>query len=153
MLRLCPSLPRQSNPSILTAAGLDPNFIILTPPAPPPPPPPPPPAGLRAGDGAREKGVTFSFPNWASWITGFEALLGGDPQKYGGDEATWWPDLSDPCNEKKNRSENRDIVVEQNPQKRSGTEQYLGENDVKKLRPILGIIMTGVRQTRKTKIN
>lgn len=96
MLRLCPSLPKQSNPSILTVAVVAPNFIIL---------PPPPPAGFRTRDGdAAEEVAEFWLPNWASWVRGLEALLGGDPQKYGGDDANWWPDLSDPCN-KKNRYE------------------------------------------------
>lgn len=80
MLQLRRSRLRQSNPSILTAAGLCPNFILTHPPA------------ATRGDG----GVTMSQPNWASWITGFEALLGGDPQKYGGDEATWLLNFSPP---------------------------------------------------------
>lgn len=33
----------------------------------------------------------FSFRNRASWIKGFSALLGGDPQKYGGDDETCPP--------------------------------------------------------------
>jgi hypothetical protein len=42
---------------------------------------------LRADDddgdgdgGAGDRGVIFSLPNCTSWITGFDALLGGEPQ-------------------------------------------------------------------------
>lgn len=35
-----------------------------------------------------ETGENFSSPNRASWINGLATLLGGDPQKNGGDEAT-----------------------------------------------------------------
>lgn len=38
--------------------------------------------------------MTFILPKYSSWITGFEALLGGDPLKNGGDEATWLQDFS-----------------------------------------------------------
>ncbi len=85
ILRLRLSLLRQSKPSILTAAGVLPNFILTQ---------------LLAEedgeDGATENGLKFPLPlpNCSSWITGLEALLGGDPQKNGGDEATWPPDLS-----------------------------------------------------------
>jgi hypothetical protein len=46
-----------------------------------------------------ENGLKFPWPlllpNCSSWITGFEALLGGDPQKNGGgDDAIWSPNLS-----------------------------------------------------------
>jgi len=87
MLQFRRSRLRQSKPSIRTGAGLCPNFIRTH--APP----------LRADEedgegGAGENEVTFSLPKCSSWITGFEALLGGDPQKYGGDEATWLQDLS-----------------------------------------------------------
>lgn len=75
MLQFRPSLRRQSNPSILTAAGVCPNFIRTQPPP------------LRADDedgggdgGAGDNGVIFSLPNRASWITGFDTLHGGDPQ-------------------------------------------------------------------------
>lgn len=92
MLQLRRSLPRQSKPSILTAAGLCPNFILTD---------PPPAAALRAdkddGDGgAADDSINCSVPNWASWITGFDTLHGGDPQKNGGDEATGAADLSTP---------------------------------------------------------
>lgn len=71
-LRPRPSLLRQSKPSIRTAAGLCPNFILT----PPPPPPPLAAADMRGEGGA---GGCFSLLNWASWIKGLEALLGGDP--------------------------------------------------------------------------
>lgn len=82
MLQFRLSVLRQSKPSTRTVAGLCPKFIRTHP------------RPLRAeGEGGAaatgEKGVTFSLPNCSSWITGFEALLGGDPQKNGGDEATW----------------------------------------------------------------
>ncbi len=81
MLWLRRSRLRQSNPSILTAAGLWLNFILTH-------PPPIRDDGDR-GDGIGEEGVNFSFPNCASRITGFEVLVGGDPlKKGGGDEAT-----------------------------------------------------------------
>ncbi|KAL2342489.1 hypothetical protein Fmac_003774 [Flemingia macrophylla] len=81
MLQLLLSLLRQSKPSILTAAGVWPNFIGTQ---------------LRAEEEeASVNGLKFPLPNCSSWITGFEALLGGDPQKNGGDDATTWPpDLS-----------------------------------------------------------
>lgn len=78
MLQLRRSLLRQSKPSILTAAGLCPYFTLTH----------PPPIREDGDGGAGDSGVSFSLPNWASWIRGFEDLLGGDPQKYGGDEAT-----------------------------------------------------------------
>ena len=94
MLEFWRSLLRQSNPSTLTAAGLSPNFILTHPP-------------LRAEDdgedkpegdglGNARKGASFSSPNRASWTTGLAALLGGDPQKNGGEEATWAMDCSAP---------------------------------------------------------
>ncbi|PON94503.1 hypothetical protein TorRG33x02_097500 [Trema orientale] len=80
MLQFLRSLLKQSNPSIRTAAGLCPNFIRAQPPA-----------FREDGDGGvgDTKPILPPLPNCSSWITGFEALLGGDPQKYGGDEATW----------------------------------------------------------------
>lgn len=86
MLQFRRSLSRQSNPSILTA-GLLPKFALTHPPliladdgdAPNP-------EGIGIARG--ETGVTLSSPNRASWISGLETLLGGDPQKNGGDEAT-----------------------------------------------------------------
>ena len=48
--------------------------------------------------------MRFSLPNCSSWITGFEALLGGDPQKNGGDEATWLQDFSAQFPYKKNKN-------------------------------------------------
>lgn len=87
MLQLRLSLLRQSKPSILTAAGVWPNFILTQP------------LAEEDGEGgAKENGLKLPLllllPNCSSWITGFDALLGGDPQKNGGDEATWTPDLS-----------------------------------------------------------
>lgn len=38
--------------------------------------------------GAGDNGLGLLWINWASWISGFEALLGGDPEKNGGDDAT-----------------------------------------------------------------
>lgn len=83
MLQFLRSLLRQSNPSMRTVAGLCPNFIRAQPPL------------WELGDGgAGDIGrPTLQIPNRSSWITGFEALLGGDPQKNGGDEATWLPGL------------------------------------------------------------
>lgn len=84
MLEFWRSLLRQSNPSTLTAAGLSPYFILTQPP-------------LRAADDGEDKpdgdangnaGRGFSSPNRASCTNGLAALLGGDPQKYGGEEAT-----------------------------------------------------------------
>lgn len=83
---------RQLNPSILTGAGLCPNFMRTHPP--PPPPAPPPLLLLREDEGESmaanegESGLSLLFPNCSSWIKGFEALTGGDPLKNGGEEAT-----------------------------------------------------------------
>lgn len=85
MLEFLLSLLRQSKPSTLTAAGLTPNFILAHP--------------LRAeadGDGKPDGdmaggaiiGVIFSSLKRASCTKGFSALLGGDPAKNGGVEAT-----------------------------------------------------------------
>ena len=83
MLEFWRSLLRQSNPSILTAAGLSPYFILMHPP-------------LRDaedgeeivedGDEIADTGQFFSSPNRASWINGLAARTGGEPQKNGGDE-------------------------------------------------------------------
>lgn len=87
MLEFWWSLLRQSNPSTLTAAGLGPNFILAHPPL----------RDAEEGDDKPEgdeidgKGVYFSSPNRASWTNGFAARTGGDPQKYGGDAAAWFP--------------------------------------------------------------
>lgn len=85
MLRFRLSLSRrQSNPSILTA-GLLPKFTRTHPPFRPAEG-----GGDDGGEAAGEKrGSSFGFssPNLASWINGLATLLGGDPQKYGGDEA------------------------------------------------------------------
>ena len=64
----------QLNPSILTAAGLCPKFDLTQLPC------------LRADCDGDASGATvsLSLPNRASWITGFETLLGGDPEKNGG---------------------------------------------------------------------
>lgn len=78
MLQFRVSRPRQSKPSIRTVAGLWPNFTRIHPPC----------------DG--DNGLSLSFPNCESWITGFDALLGGDPKKNGGDEAIGVPDFSAP---------------------------------------------------------
>lgn len=80
MLRFRLSELRQSKPSIRTAAGLCPDEIGAHP------------LTFRAeGEGGATGGnaVIFSLPKCSSWTTGFEALLGGDPLKNGGDEATW----------------------------------------------------------------
>lgn len=94
MLEFWRSLLRQSNPSTLTVAGLSPKFILAHP-------------ALSAADdgdakpegggtGNEDKGLYFSSPNRASWIKGLAALLGGDPQKKGGEDATWFADCSTP---------------------------------------------------------
>jgi hypothetical protein len=81
MLHLLLSLLRQSKPSILTAAGVCPNFIGTQPRA----------EDEDGEDDATGNGLKFPLPNCSSWITGFDALLGGDPQKNGGDDATTCP--------------------------------------------------------------
>lgn len=40
-----------------------------------------------AGNGVIPPCISLSLPNCASWINGFDALQGGEPAKYGGDEA------------------------------------------------------------------
>lgn len=83
MLEFWQSLLRQSNPSTLTAAGLSPKLILTHPP-------------LRDAEDGDDKpdgdeiaGIGgFSSPNRASWINGLAARTGGEPQKYGGEEAT-----------------------------------------------------------------
>lgn len=67
--------PRQLNPSILTAAGVCPNLARAQPPC------------LRADDDdgdASGTAIGLSLPNFESWITGFDTLLGGEPQRNGG---------------------------------------------------------------------
>lgn len=103
MLQWRRSRPKQSKPSTLMAAGLCPNFILTHPPLSPPPPP-----DLRTdedmdgddghiGDGgAGDKGIRCSLQKRASWITGLDTLHGGDPKKYGGEDATGAPNLSPP---------------------------------------------------------
>jgi len=88
MLQFRLSLSRQSNPSILTA-GLLPKLARTHPPF----------LAEDEGDGGRpdavgttthdcgESGEKVSSPNRASCIKGLLALLGGDPQKNGGEEA------------------------------------------------------------------
>lgn len=78
---------RQSNPSTLTAAGLSPKLVLTYPPL----------RDAEVGDAKPDDGdddiadmilaVLFSSPNRVSWTKGFAARVGGDPQKYGGDEA------------------------------------------------------------------
>lgn len=87
MLQLRLSLSRQSNPSILTD-GLFPKLARTQLPF------------LADEDGDDDKpdgsgigdnsdcGMSFSSLNRSSWINGLATLLGGDPQKKGGDEAT-----------------------------------------------------------------
>lgn len=77
----------QSKPSILTA-GLLPKLgrmqLLL------PPPPTPPFLEEEDGDGGSrtgDNGVISSSPKRKSCINGLATLLGGDPQKNGGDEA------------------------------------------------------------------
>lgn len=82
ILQLLLSLLRLSKPSILTA-GLWLNFIRTQPRA-----------EEDGEDGAQENGLKFPLPNCSSWTTGLEALLGGDPQKNGGEEAIWLPNPS-----------------------------------------------------------
>lgn len=81
---------RQLNPSILlTGAGLCPNFTRTHPPLAPAPPPPlvrDEGESMRVNEG--DSGLSVLLPNCSSWITGFEALIGGDPLKNGGDVAT-----------------------------------------------------------------
>lgn len=88
------SLSRQSNPSTLTA-GLLPKLARRHPPF------------LADEDGDDDEtglgimergdtGVIFTSPNRASWISGLDTLLGGDPLKKGGDEATCVLVWSDP---------------------------------------------------------
>jgi len=89
MLQLLLSLLRQSKPSILTAACVWPNFFIGAQPL----------AEEDGEEGAMENGLKFPWPlplpNCSSWITGFDALLGGDPQKNGGgDDPNCSPNLS-----------------------------------------------------------
>lgn len=97
MLQFLRSLLRQSNPSMRTATGLSPDFIRTHPP-------------LRAdnddGGAGKNGAILLLLPNCSSWITGFDALLGGDPQKNGGDEASWLLDLSSqfPLVRRKSRS-------------------------------------------------
>jgi hypothetical protein len=71
---------RQSNPSILTAAGLSPKLVLTHPPL----------RDAEFGDGTLDDGDVdmISSPKRASWTKGFAARTGGDTQKYGGDEAT-----------------------------------------------------------------
>ena len=88
MLQFRLSLSRQSNPSTLTT-GLLPKLARTHPPF----------LEEDEGDGGRpdavgttthdcgERGENVSSPNRASWIKGLVALLGGDPQKNGGEEA------------------------------------------------------------------
>lgn len=45
------------------------------------------PDGIATGDSG-DGGMNLSSPNRASWINGLATLLGGDPLKNGGDEAT-----------------------------------------------------------------
>ena len=84
MLEFWRSLLRQSNPSTLSAAGLSPNFILAYPPL------------WDAEDGESKPNgdeivdTGLSSPNLSSWIKGLAARTGGEPQKYGGDEATWF---------------------------------------------------------------
>lgn len=86
MRRFWRSLSRQSKPSTLTVAAVGPNLERTHP--------------LRADEGVdgdidRPDGIgsdgtgSFSSPKRASWTNGLAARLGGDPQKKGGDEATW----------------------------------------------------------------
>lgn len=68
------------NPSILTAAGFcmhsDREHLLL----------------FRRDDAEYsadgDNKFNFWFPNWASWVTGFEARHGGDPIKNGGEQGT-----------------------------------------------------------------
>ena len=80
MLEFWRSLLRQSNPSTLTSAGLSPKLILAHPPL----------RDAEEGDGKPDDGddEIISSPNRASWTKGFSARTGGEPQKYGGDEAT-----------------------------------------------------------------
>lgn len=82
MLQLRLSLSRQSNPSTLTA-GLFPKLARTHPPL-----------RVEEGDARGEAGAS---PKRASWISGLDTLLGGDPEKNGGDEATAWSLPKPPC--------------------------------------------------------
>lgn len=82
---------KQSNPSTLTVAVLCPNFARAHETALP--------RVVEDGDDVGTGGLnklSSSFPNCESWTRGFEDLLGGDPKKKGGDEATSDSDLSTP---------------------------------------------------------
>ena len=94
MLQFLLSVLRQSKPSTRTGAGVWPNFIRTH----------PRPFRAEGEGGAWDKAMRFSLPKCSSWITGFEALLGGDPQKNGGDEATWLQDFSAQFPYKKNKN-------------------------------------------------
>lgn len=110
MLEFWRSLLRQSNPSTLTVAGLRPNFILTHPP-------------LRAdddgddGDGTcnvESAAANLSSPNRSSCTSGFAALVGGDPQKYGGDDASCVADCSEPrssCKTTKSKITNQYRII------------------------------------------
>lgn len=85
MLQFCLSPPRQSNPSILTAAAFCPIFICVP---------------LDLQDDGEDKGddnfnednkggvLAFSLPNVTSRTIGFDDLVGGEPLKNGGEDDT-----------------------------------------------------------------
>lgn len=100
MLQFLRSLSRQSNPSTLTA-GLLPKFALKHPPF----------LEAEVGEALTRPGdlsigedaigeiggiSSFSSLNLASCTNGLETLLGGDPQKNGGDEGTCALNLSAP---------------------------------------------------------
>ncbi|KAJ0826408.1 hypothetical protein HanRHA438_Chr17g0813981 [Helianthus annuus] len=80
------SLSRQSNPSIRTA-GLLPKLERRHPPFLGDGEDKPDGAGLGIVERG-DTGAILSSRNRASWISGLDTLLGGDPLKKGGDEAT-----------------------------------------------------------------
>lgn len=72
---------RQSKPSTRTAAGRSPNLACL--------------GDIGVTDwasctGAKGASGGRSSPKRASWTTGFAARSGGEPQKNGGEEASWF---------------------------------------------------------------
>lgn len=80
---------KQLNPSILTATGLLLYFSRAH-----DPPLRPDEDGDIATVTVGENEQATSQPNLESSVIGLETLLGGDPMKNGGDEATWLVDLS-----------------------------------------------------------
>lgn len=96
MLQLRLSLSRQSNPSILTA-GLLPKLGRTQPLLLLPPPFLPEEEGEEGSMAVDDKGFTLSSTKRESCINGLATLLGGDPQKNGGDDANCVQLPPSPC--------------------------------------------------------